>query len=173
MKIIETIRDKDVGLDFQNPSLYREREAARAIVFDKDKNIALLHATNKSYHKLPGGGIEKGENIIQALKREAMEEIGCEIDNIKELGIIEEYRNKFSLHQLSHCFVANLKGEKGTPHLEADELEDGFETVWLNINDAIKIIENEKDLEHYDGRFITKRDSIFLREAKKLLANNL
>lgn len=168
MKILKTIRDKDLGLDFQNPSVYeREREAARAIVFDKDNNIALLHATNKSYHKLPGGGVEKGEDIIQALKREAIEEIGCEIDNIKELGIIEEYRNKFSLHQLSYCFTANLKGEKGTPQLEADELEDGFETVWLNIDDAIKTIENEKDLEHYDGRFITRRDLIFLREVKK------
>src|SRR3990167_2065115 len=103
MKILKTIRDKDLGLDFQNPSVYeREREAARAIVFDKDNNIALLHATNKSYHKLPGGGVEKGEDIIQALKREVLEEIGCEIDSIKELGIIEEYRNKFSLHQLSY-----------------------------------------------------------------------
>src|SRR3989344_1565353 len=167
MKILKTIRDKDLGLDFAEPSVCRERKASRAIVFDKDNNIALLHAKNKSYHKLPGGEIEDGEDIFQALRREAMEEIGCEIDNIKELGIVEEYRNKFSLNQLSYCFIANLKGEKGTPHLEADEIEDGFETVWLNIDEAIKIIENEKDLEHYEGRFITRRDLILLKEAKK------
>ncbi len=93
MKLLKTIRDKDLGLDFAEPSVYRERKASRALVFDKDNNIALLHAKNKSYHKLPGGGIEDGEDIIQALRREAMEEIGCEIDNIKELGIVEEYRN--------------------------------------------------------------------------------
>jgi len=170
VKILKTIRDKDLGLPFEDPEAYKqERKAARAIVFDKDNNVALLHATNKSYHKLPGGGVEKGEDIIEALNREAMEEIGCEIDNIKELGIVEEYRNKFSLHQLSYCFIANLKGEKGTPHLEADEIEDGFETVWLNIDEAIKIIENEKDLEHYEGNFITMRDLILLREAKKII----
>src|SRR3989338_924942 len=168
MKILKTIRDKDLGLPFEDQAIYKqERKAARAIVFDKDNNVALLHATNKSYHKLPGGGVEKGEDIIEALKREAMEEIGCEDDNIKELGIVEEYRNKFSLHQFSYCFIANLKGEKGTPHLEADEIEDGFETVWLSIDDAIKTIENEKDLEHYEGRFITMRDLILLNEAKK------
>jgi len=169
MQILKTIRDKDLELDFTEPSVYRERKASRALVFDKDNNIALLHAKNKSYHKLPGGGIEDGEDIIQALRREAMEEIGCEIDNIKELGIVEEYRNQFSLHQLSYCFIANLKGEKGTPNLEADEIEDGFETVWLNIDDAIKTIENEKDLEHYEGRFITRRDLILLKEAKKFI----
>ncbi len=169
MEILKTIRDKDLGLNFAEPSIHRERKASRAIVFDKDNNLALLHAKNKSYHKLPGGGIEDGEDIIQALRREAMEEIGCEIDNIKELGIVEEYRNQFSLHQLSYCFIANLKGEKGTPHLEADELADGFETVWLNIDEAIKTIENEKDLEHYDGRFITRRDLIFLKQAKKVI----
>ena len=169
MEILKTIRDKDLGLDFAEPAVYRERKASRALVFDKDNNIALLHAKNKSYHKLPGGGIEDGEDIIQALRREAMEEIGCEIDNIKELGVVEEYRNQFSLHQLSYCFIANLKGEKGIPHLEPDEMEDGFETVWLNIDDAIKVIENEKDLEHYEGRFITSRDLILLKEAKKII----
>ncbi len=48
-------------------------------------------------------------------------------------------------------------------------MEDGFETVWLNIDDAITTIENEKDLEHYEGRFIARRDLILLKEAKKFI----
>ena len=169
MKILKTIKDEDLGLDFKDPSVYRERKASRAIVFDKDNNIAMLHATNKNYHKLPGGGVEKGEDIIKALRREMLEEIGCEINDIKELGIIEEYRNQFSLHQLSYCFIANLDGEKGTPHLEEDEKADGFETVWLNIDTAIKISEGEVNRGHYEGTFITTRDLCFLKEAKKII----
>ena len=170
MKVIETIRDQDLGLDFPNPDLYtQEREAVRAIIFDQDNNIALLHAAKNNYHKLPGGGVENGEDFVQALRREVMEEVGCEIENIKELGIIEEYRNKFSLHQLSYCFVANVKGEKGIPQLEADEIEEGFETVWLKIDEVVAIIEKEKEREHYASKFITKRDLIFLREVKKFL----
>lgn len=170
MKILKTIRDKDLNLNFEDQAVYKqERKAARAIVFDKDKNVALLHATNKSYHKLPGGGIEEGEEIVEALKREAMEEIGCEIENINELGIVEEYRNQYSLHQLSYCFTADLKGEKGTPDLEEDEIADGFETVWMSINDAIKILEGEKELEPYEGRFINMRDLLLLKEINKIV----
>jgi len=173
MKILKTIKDKDLGLDFENTSVYQERKAARAIIFDKKNNVALLHATKKHYHKLPGGGVEEGEDFIKALKREAMEEIGCEITNIKELGIIEEFRNKIPEHQLSYCFIANLVGEKGTPHLEEDEIADGFESVWLNLDVAIKTLEGETDIENYLGKFIRVRDLHFLREARKLHFKNL
>jgi ADP-ribose pyrophosphatase YjhB (NUDIX family) len=171
MKLIATIKDQDLGLDFPAPDVYtQERQAARAIVFDRDNKIALLHATNLNYHKLPGGGIEKGEEIIEALNRETMEEIGCEIEDIQELGIIEEYRNQFALHQLSYCFTARVKGEKGTPQLEPDEIEEGFETVWLSLDEAIAVIENEKDRGHYASRFITKRDLVFLQAVKKFFS---
>ena len=169
MKILKTIRDKDLGMDFKDPAVYEERKAARAIIFDKNNNVALLYAVNKSYHKLPGGGVEEGEDIIEALRSEVMEEIGCEIENIRELGIIEEFRNKISRDQTSYCFIANLAGEKGIPRLEADEIADGFETIWLNIDNAIETLENEKDMEHYNGRFINMRDKMLLEEAKKIL----
>ena len=120
MKTFKTIRDIDIGSDIPDPKIHRERRASRAIIFDKDRNIALLHATNKKFHKLPGGGIKKGENIEQALRREALEEIGCNIKNIWELGAVEEYRNAFSLHQISYCFIAELQGKKGIPKLEED-----------------------------------------------------
>jgi ADP-ribose pyrophosphatase YjhB (NUDIX family) len=112
MKLFLTIRDADTGADFPDPVIYKERSASRAVVFDRDRKVALLHATKKHYHKLPGGGIEAGEDIETALRRELSEEIGCSVQNIRELGIIEEYRNKFSLHQLSYCFLADLAGEK-------------------------------------------------------------
>lgn len=166
MNHLLTIKDKDFGLDNPSPDVYLEREASRAIVFDGDNNVALLHSTNYHYHKLPGGGIEGGEDMMDALRREISEEIGCEIKNIRELGIIEEYRNKFALHQTSYCFIADLDGEKGTPHFEDAELADGFETVWLCLGDAIKALRSEEHVGHYEGTFIHKRDLTFLEAAK-------
>src|SRR5450830_1921296 len=99
MKIIKIIWDTDIGANFPVPSVYRERRASRAVVFDRDGNIALLDVSKRGYHKLPGGGIDEGEDILAALNRETMEEIGCTIGNIRELGIIEEYRNNYELHQ--------------------------------------------------------------------------
>ena len=167
MEILKIIRDKDLGFNSENPSTYQDRKGARAIIFDKDNNVALLHAAKKHFHKLPGGGIEEGEDAIQALKREALEEIGCEIVNIKKLGIIEMFLNNESQHSISYCFTANVKGEKMEPNFTEDEINEGFEPVWLSLDDAIKTLESEGNIKHYWGKFIQTRDLYLLKEAKK------
>ena len=169
MDILKTIKDEDIGSNTQAPEVYKERKASRAIVYDTDKNVALLHASKKSYHKLPGGGIEEEEDIHEALRRETLEEIGCDVTNIRNLGIIEEYRNDFLLHQVSYCFIADLLGEKGANHLEEDEIADGFEPVWLPLQSAIEILEGESSVGDYEGKFIRLRDLTFLKEARNLL----
>lgn len=168
MKIIKTIRDSDIGSNVPAPARYEERSASRAVVFDAENNVALLHATNKSYHKLPGGGIEKGEDVQAALRRELLEEIGCTAENIRELGIIEEYRNDFKLHQISYCFIADLIGEKGETKLEPDEIADGFQPEWMSLETAIKTLESEVGIEHYEGKFIRLRDLTFLQALKEM-----
>ena len=166
MKILETIRDSDLGFDSPAPASYEERMAARALVFDREGTSPPLNATKKNEHKLPGRGVEQGESIEDALRRELVEEIGCAIENIRGLGAIEEFRNEFALHQISHCFFAHLSGEKGIPNLQAgEEIEDGFETVWLNLDKAIATLEYEADIQRYEGKFIRLRDLTFLQEA--------
>lgn len=165
MNTLKTIQDEDFTLNYQPPISYKERRAVRAIVFDKDKRIALLYVTKKDYHKLPGGGMEEGESIIDALTRELLEEIGCLVNNIREIGIIEEYRNKFELHQLSYCFMADIAGEKGAPHFDEGEIMEGFEPQWMSVEDAIKILEDEIDMEDYEGKFIRLRDLALIKEA--------
>jgi ADP-ribose pyrophosphatase YjhB (NUDIX family) len=166
-----TIRDSDFGLDTPKPQTYKERRAARALVYDRENKIALLHATKNGYHKLPGGGIETGENDIAALRRETLEEIGCNITDIKPLGAVEEYRDMFQVHQISYCYVAKLEGEKGAPHLEPDEAAEGFETVWVDLPEAIKIIEGEIGVELYEAKFMTTRDLALLKRAAIISAN--
>jgi 8-oxo-dGTP diphosphatase len=74
MILLKTIRDTDIGADFPAPPEYRERQAARAVLFEKEGRVAIINVTNKNYHKLPGGGIDPGENAEKALKREVLEE---------------------------------------------------------------------------------------------------
>jgi len=171
MRILKIIKDQDFGTEVKPFVANCEREAGRAVVSDRENNIALLNVTKKKYHKLPGGGVEKGEDIISATRREVKEEIGCEIINIRELGIIEEYRNKFGLYQISYCFTADLSGDKGTPSFEQGEIDDGFEPIWLNIDLAIKTLESESDVENYEGKFIQLRDLTFLKEARQRFLN--
>ena len=91
---------------------------------------------------------------------------------MRELGIIEEYRNEHELNQLSYCFLANLVDGKGTPTLEDSEIAEGFETVWMSIEEAITAFEaDEADMKNYSGKFMCLRDLTFLREAQKHILN--
>jgi hypothetical protein len=67
-----------------------------------------------------------------------------------------------------YCFVADLSGEKGENHLEEGEIADGFQPEWMLLTDAIKTLENEADIENYEGKFIRLRDLTFLQAVNGL-----
>lgn len=148
---------------------YRTREACRAVVFDSEGKVALLHVTKENYYKLPGGGIEEGEDKVSSLKRECLEEIGCDIDITKELGFIVEYRKISNLKQTSFCYCANLKGEKGLPNFTEHEKENGFEQIWVSYEEALKFlspINSSLDDEIKTKTYIVSRDYCILREVE-------
>ena len=107
-KLIVRITDKDFGMEFcdmENPKL---REGSRGIVIREDGKIAIFNKTNKNEYKLPGGGIEEGENPEDAFYREVAEETGCKVEIIKCLGITEEYKYKNNFKQISYIFVSKV-----------------------------------------------------------------
>lgn len=170
MNLLKTIKSSDIFPETQDDFnlIERQREAARAVVFDIDKNVALLHVKNRNYFKLPGGGIEKGESKEEALKRECLEEIGCNIKIDREIGEIVEYRQKHNMSQKSYCYTANLVGEKGQPDFTDKEIEGGFEIIWLDIDRAIEKVKDSKPL-GYSGNFIIVRDLEFLVATKSII----
>jgi 8-oxo-dGTP pyrophosphatase MutT (NUDIX family) len=83
----------------------RDLLPARAVLLDSNGQVHLLFVSKHGYHKLPGGGLEEGEDAAQALERELMEEVGCKAEVITELGTIEECREypDGGLRQISYC----------------------------------------------------------------------
>lgn len=63
---------------------YKERKVAYALITDADGNIAIILERGNMYNML-GGKIEDGEEPKEALIREAKEEIGYELKNVKYL----------------------------------------------------------------------------------------
>lgn len=161
MELLGIIGEKDIQ------RAYQVRKAARAVVFDADENIALLFVAKHDYYKLPGGGIEDGEDFEKAVKRECLEEIGCDIEVVKSIGRIIEYRHfsdGINEDQESYCYVARVKGEKGTPHLEQGEIDDGFCEKWVSKEEAVRLL-RESTPDDYMGKFIVARDLLFVESS--------
>ena len=74
------------------------------------------------YYGFLGGGLHKGESLLEALKREAHEETGCNIKDIRYLGFIKEFGvDRTDQAAESHCYFARVDGEKGSPHHDERE----------------------------------------------------
>ena len=170
MKELVLINPESVSADEANT--YSTREATRAIVTDEADRIALLYVEKEDYYKLPGGGIEGSEDKKSALQRECLEEIGCKVEVINEVGIIVEYRKMFGLKQTSYCYLARVIGEKGQSEYTDEELDKGFEQVWLPYEEALQAIK-QSNASSVEGRdYIVPRDTIFLKSARELLGLN-
>jgi len=164
MQLLKTIEFEKVAPE--ELEKFDFRQAARAVVFDKEGKIALLFVSKKNYHKLPGGGVEKGEGLEEALKRECREEIGCDVRITGEIGTTIEHRKLFNIKQESFCYAAEVIGEKGEPAFMADEIEEGFSVKWVGFDEAIKILESDRSSD-YQGKFIKIRELVFLQKAER------
>jgi 8-oxo-dGTP pyrophosphatase MutT (NUDIX family) len=117
------------------------------------------------------GGIEGTENKIDALKRECLEEIGCDVEIMTEVGSIIEYRKIFNLKQISYCYLAKVKGEKRASDFTDSEKENGFRQVWLSFDKALKALTKCKALSVEGRDYIVPRDIVFLEEARVKLVD--
>lgn len=159
MELLAEIKEPDLILE----EIREYREAARAVLFDERGLIPLLYVSKYRFHKLPGGGIEPGENRIEALIREAREEVGSAVEITGELGKVVEYRAA-DFQQTSYCFTGNIVS-KGEPTFTEREIAHGFQLVWMPLDDAIAAVDQDRALNR-EGWFIRQRDLVFLTACK-------
>lgn len=94
---------------------YKVRVSARAIIINND-TVLLNRFGNGVYYNFPGGGIEKGENALQAVVREVQEETSL-IVSAKEMVFALEYEPCTGKqlygngHHISFFFRCDLVGD--------------------------------------------------------------
>ncbi len=166
MKLLAEISEGTLGISEQYEQLgseYRLRKSARVILLNKEGKMATQYLKTYNYHKLPGGGIDAGESTEEALKREVKEEVGCDCEIVRSIGMTIEYHNKYKLFHISYCYEAEVIGEIGESALEDGEIEEGHETLWLSPVEVLNKMKSDKPGKP-EGYFILKREISFLEE---------
>jgi len=163
-------QEQDPTVSSDNRANYHLRHAARAVLQDESGKVALMFAGERKYYKLPGGGIDEGEKISEAMARELLEETGCTAEITSELGVVEEWRDYDGLHQISYAFAAIKKEQIAPPAFTQSELDEGFEVRWVDgIDEAIKLVGAEVSHKDVEVRFMAQRDAAILGSAQKVL----
>ena len=150
-----------------------DRRIARAIVFDKEGYFYFVRAERNDEFgravliETSGGGVENGEDLFSAIRRELREELGAEVDVLCRIGVVSDYYNLIHRHNLNHYFLCKIKsfGEK---NLTRDEIED-FHLSTLKLTYEEAAAEYEKRQETRLGRLIANRELPVLRRAKEIL----
>lgn len=143
--------------------------ATRTVLFDQDGQVAVINVKKHGYYKIPGGGIENGEDIKDAAAREVKEESGCDCAITGELGKIETEVPVWQMLDISDGFIATVQGEKSQPNYESWEKERGFEIEWFSdLDAAISTIEANVVTEP-GMEALQNRDLAFLKLAREAL----
>lgn len=153
-----------------------DREIVRGIVFDEEKNFYFVRIyRDDSFGKATlietsGGGVEKGEDLETAMQRELKEELGAEVEILREIGIVSDYYNLIHRHNINHYFLCKALSF-GKKNLMPYEIRDfRMESLKLSYEEAIK--EYEKCSNTKLGRLIAQREVPVLEEAERMLLIN-
>lgn len=82
--------------------------AVKGLVFDKEERLLLMKSQNGEWD-LPGGRINYGENFVEALQRECLEEVGVECKVVDENPkFVFMGRNTLGAWRINICFLIEL-----------------------------------------------------------------
>ena len=114
-------------------------ERVRAIIKKGNKVLTIKRIKSDcTYWVIPGGGVEQGETIEQALVREGKEELGVDLA-VKDL-VTEIISGKVETEgQIEYFYNAEIIGGRlgtgGGPEYQVDgQYVGGYESEWIQIN---------------------------------------
>ena len=150
-----------------------DRMIARAVVTDDEGYFYFVRAERDDEFgkatliETSGGGVEDGEELCAAIRRELREELGAEVDIICKIGVVSDYYNLIGRHNVNNYFLCRTRSF-GRKNLTPDEIDSfHLSTLRLRYDDALK--EYERCACTRLGRLIAARELPVLRRARELI----
>lgn len=109
----------------------------------KNGKLLVINKNDGPYinrYDLPGGSLEEGESLSEAMKREFLEETGFEIEIEDNIGTIDFklpwlWRDFTDVHHIAIYYsVKNIGGELSVP--EQFDGQDSLGALWISEKDA-------------------------------------
>lgn len=150
-----------------------DRMIVRAICFDDAGFYYFVRAERDddfgkaTLIETSGGGVETGESLVSAIKRELKEELGVEVEIVCKIGVVSDYYNLIHRHNLNNYFLCRIKSF-GDKHLTQDEIEDfHLSTLRLTYEEAMAEYAERKATRI--GKLIANREVPILRKAQEII----
>lgn len=100
------LQDTEWELDY----IDHDRNIARAIVYDESGQFYFVRAQRDddfgkaTLIETAGGGVEDGEDLLTAIRRELKEELGVTVTIICKIGVVSDYYNLIHRHNINNYF---------------------------------------------------------------------
>jgi 8-oxo-dGTP pyrophosphatase MutT (NUDIX family) len=131
---------------------------AGSFILNNKNQIALA---NEHLWGFPRGGVEEGEEIIEAAKKEALEEVGIpseELEYIEKIGIYDRYPNGIDSNTPGafpmeiHIFLFKTSYEKDLVPTDSNVKE----ARWVDLKDVSELLTDSKDREFFESWYNKK-----------------
>ena len=131
---------------------YPIRLRSSALIIERDAVLLVeFNDENGVHYNLPGGGVEVGESLIQAVEREAFEEAAVMVD-VGQVAFIYEYAPHLAqsrygpVHSLTTIFECTLQnGELPRMPEKPDQNQTGVKWIPLNQLNQVVLYPNIRD----------------------------
>ena len=170
--------DTELKLDLQDTQWQYEyvdhdRMIARAIVYDENGQFYFVRARRDddfgqaTLIETAGGGVEQGEDLLTAIKRELKEELGVQVEVICKIGVVSDYYNLIHRHNVNHYFLCKIIsfGEKNLTQDEIDSFH--LSTLKLSYGEAVREYETRTNTKL--GTLVADRELPVLYRAKEII----